>query len=267
MERSMWSKVPLVSSGQSFGEIHVPRQTRQLAARLLFFCTMLGGATGSIAASCEPRNLDFGQKVINWTHQPLSKLKRDTVYTLLNENGLSVIKAVANSSASLYVAGFKPPLALPTTLNWRWKTDALVPGADNRRKELEDAPLRVLVAFDGDQSTLPEAEQQRFRRAKNLSGRNLPYAVLMYIWSEQVAAGTVIPSAHTSQVKMLVVASGTGGLGQWQSLRRNIAEDYRRAYGAEPGPLLGVAVMTDTDNTGTTAVGQYANIRIECAGK
>jgi hypothetical protein len=89
----------------------------------------------------------------------------------------------------------------------------------------------------------------------------------MYIWSEQVAVGTVIPSAHTSQVRMLVVASGAADLGQWQSLRRNIAEDYRLAYGAAPGPLLGIAVMTDTDNTGTTAVGQYADIRIECASK
>jgi hypothetical protein len=243
------------------------RKSRVFVACLLVFCAMPGVATGSIAASCEPRNLDFGQKSVGWAHQPLSKLKRDTVYTLNQEDGRTVLRGAADRAASLYVAGFKPPLASSANLSWRWKTDALVPGADNRKKELEDAPLRVLVAFDGDQSTLPEAEQQRFRRAKNLSGRNLPYAVLMYIWSEQVAVGTVIPSAHTSQVKMLVVASGAAGLGQWQSLRRNIAEDYRRAYGTAPGPLLGVAVMTDTDNTGTTAVGQYADIRIECAGK
>ena len=37
---------------------------------------------------------------------------------------------------------------------------------------------------------------------------------------------------------MLVVASGTAGLGQWQPVRRNVAADYRRAYGAEPGAIL-----------------------------
>jgi hypothetical protein len=31
--------------------------------------------------------------------------------------------------------------------------------------------------------------------------------------------------------------------------------------------VLGVAVMTDTDNTGNRAVGEYADIRFECAGK
>jgi Protein of unknown function (DUF3047) len=144
---------------------------------------------------------------------------------------------------------------------------ALVPGADNRDKAREDAPVRVIVAFDGDHSTLAEAEQKRFKRAKRLSGREPPYATLMYIWSEQVAIESVIPSAHTSQVKMLVAASGAGGLGCWQSLRRNLAEDYRRAYGASPGPVLGIAVMTDTDNTGGNAVGQYADIRFACAGR
>jgi len=235
--------------------------------RLLICFAATGLASGSIAATCVARNLDFGQKTVGWVHQPLSKLKRDTVYTLIQEDGRTVLRGAADRAASLYVAGFKPPLALATTLSWRWKTDALVPGADNRKKELEDAPLRVLVAFDGDQSTLPEVEQQRFRRAKNLSGRTLPYAVLMYIWSEQLAVGTIITSAHTSQVKMLVVASGTGGLGQWQSLRRNIAEDYKRAYGADPDRLLGIAVMTDTDNTGETATGLYADLRLECPGK
>ena len=34
--------------------------------------------------------------------------------------------------------------------------------------------------------------------------------------------------------------------------------------GAERGPALGVAVMTDTDNTGEKAVGEYAGIRIGC---
>jgi hypothetical protein len=236
-------------------------------ARLLVCCTTAGVASGSIAAACAIRDLDFGQKSVGWTHQPLSKLKRDTVYTLINDGGHNVLRGTASSSASFYVANLKPPTIMPATLSWRWKTDALVPDADNREKSREDAPLRVIAAFDGDRSTLPEVEQQRFRRAKTLSGRNLPYAVLMYIWSAQVAVETVIPSAHTSQVKMLVVTSGTGGLEQWQSLRRNVADDYRRAFGAVPGRLLGVAVMTDTDNTGATATGLYANLQLECPDK
>lgn len=223
-------------------------------------------ASGAPVAPCTARSFDFDRKEVGWKHQPLSKLKRDTVYTVARVEGRAVMRGSADGSASLFVAPIKPAMAVPTTLSWAWKTDALVPGADNRDKAREDAPLRVLVAFDGDIARLPEEEQKRFKRAKNLTGRQPPYAVVMYIWSDQVPVGSVIASAHTSQVKMLAVASGAGGLGSWQSVQRNLGEDYRRAYGAEPGPVLGVAVMTDTDNTGTKAVGEYADIRLTCAG-
>lgn len=234
-------------------------------ACMMMCCSVAATATGSNAAKCKPRNFGFDQSKTGWVHQPLSKLKRDTVYTLVQEEGRTVLRGAADSSASAFVARIKPAAAVPPILSWRWKTDALVPGADNRDKNREDAPLRVMIAFDGDRSTLPSDEQKRFRRARNLSGREPPYAMLMYIWSDQVPVGSIIPSAHTSQVKMLVVASGTDGLGKWQSVRRNVAQDYRRAYGAEPGPVRGVAVMTDTDNTGKKAVGEYADIRFECA--
>lgn len=218
------------------------------------------------AGPCEARDLGFSQAAAGWVHRPLSKAKRDTVYSVLKDGNSAVLHAQAKSSASAYVVPFAQAVTPPTFISWRWKTDALVKGADNRVKEKEDAPLRVMLAFDGDVATLPEEEQTRFKRAKRLFGKELPYALLMYVWSDQVAPGTVIPSAHSSQVKMIAVASGRNGLGSWQTQRRNIAEDYQRAWGAAPGKLLGVAVMSDTDNTGETASGDYADIRLECGG-
>jgi len=231
-------------------------------------CAAAAAMPPAPGAPCEARDLGFDRAGAGWAHLPLSKLKRDTTYALVKEGDRSaVLRASADRSASLYVAPIKPALRTPMTLSWEWKTDALVAGADNRVKDREDAPLRVLVAFDGDIASLPDAERKRFSRARNLAGREVPYAVLMYIWTDQVPVGTVIPSAHTSQVKMLAVASGTDGLGQWQAVQRNLADDYRKAYGAEPGPVRAVAVMTDTDNTGTKAVGDYAGLRIGCGSR
>ena len=224
---------------------------------------LLGAAYPGMSSACQARDFSLDK---GWVHEPLSKLKRDTRYSLVQEDGRTVLRAAADRSASAYVAHIQPPASVPTTLSWRWKTDALVPGADNRERSKEDAPLRVMVAFDGDHSTLSQEEQTRFKRAKSLSGQDVPYATLMYIWSDQVPVETIIDSTHTSQVKMLVVASGAAGLGKWQSVRRNVAADYKRAYGAGPGAVLSVSVMTDTDNTGEKAVGEYADIRFECAG-
>lgn len=227
-------------------------------------CLALGAGVPAAANACEAREFGFDR---GWAHQPLSKLKRDTVYTVAKEGGSTSLRAVADRSASAYIAPVGGAATVPTGLSWRWRTDALVPGADNRERAREDAPLRVMLAFDGDRASLPKVEQQRFNRARKIAGRDLPYAVLMYIWSEQVPVDTVIPSTHTSQVKMLVVASGPAGLGQWQSVRRNVAADYRRAFGAEPGAVVAVGVMTDTDNTGEKAVGEYADLRFECAAR
>jgi hypothetical protein len=235
----------------------------------LLFSLALGCVGAAIAApnagvACEAKDLGFERKEAGWTHVPMSRLKRDTVYTPVTDGSRSVLRASADRSASLYLAAIKPALRPPISLSWEWKTDALVAGADNRDRSREDAPLRVLVSFDGDVGKLAPAERKRFERARKFTDKDLPYAVLMYIWTDGVPVGTVIPSAHTGQIKMLAVASGTAGLGAWQSVQRNLADDYRRAYGAEPGPVTGIAVMSDTDNTGGKAVGEYAGIRLRC---
>lgn len=235
--------------------------------RTLFVIALALSAAPAAAGDCTAPDLGFAATNTPWQPLAFSAFKRDTVYALVQDDGRTVLRGAADSAASMYAAMLKPPLGSPALLSWRWKTDALVAGADNRDKRREDAPLRVIVAFDGDRATLPAEEQKRFRRAERLSGRAPPYATLMYIWSDHVAVGTVIPSAHTSRIKMMVVSSGKDGLGQWQAVQRDLAADYRRAFGGSPGPLLGVAVMTDTDNTGAKATGYYADLRLECAAK
>jgi hypothetical protein len=215
-------------------------------------------------ASCQNQVFDFAKSETGWKHVPISKLKRDTRYTIEQDGNDKVLRAQADRSASFYVSRLKKPTSANTSLQWRWKTDALIPGADNRNKKLEDSPLRIVLGFDGDLKSLPAAEQKQFARAKTFSTAVLPYATLMYIWSEQVPVETIIPSAHSSQVKMLVVASGTEGLGQWNTIKRNVTEDYRRAFASAPGKLLGIAVMSDTDNTGQKALGWYADISLSC---
>jgi len=74
---------------------------------LLVCSTAVAVESRSGAAPCEARSFDFGQKAVGWKHQPLSKLTRDTVDTLKQEEGRTVLHADAHGSASLYVARFK----------------------------------------------------------------------------------------------------------------------------------------------------------------
>ncbi|HVJ23159.1 MAG TPA: DUF3047 domain-containing protein, partial [Burkholderiales bacterium] len=73
----------------------------------------------------------------------------------------------------------------------------------------------------------------------------LPYASLLYVWMLDVPAETVIRSPYTDRVRMIVVESGVQRAGQWVEVRRNVLEDFRRAYAEEPGDIVAVGLMTD----------------------
>ena len=73
--------------------------------------------------------------------------------------------------------------------------------------------------------------------------------------------GTVIANPHTQRVEMVVAATGSANAGKWVTLSRNVNDDFKRAFGEEPGRLTDVGVLTDTDNTGDTVDAWYGDIR------
>jgi len=239
---------------------------RTPATRWLALALLLAAAGGVRAADCAARDLPRFDAAGAWQHGPLSKLKRDTGYEVIEEGGQPVLHAVADGSASAWVLLRGDDLAATPVLQWRWRVPALIDGAANEDPKREDAPARVIIGFDGDKSKLPDDEQRYFARIKRLAGRDMPYAMLMYIWDNHNPVGAIVPSAHTSRIKMIVAESGAAGVGPWRSYSRNIAQDFERAFGEKPGPVLGFALMTDTDNTGAKAEAFYGALRLGCAG-
>jgi hypothetical protein len=64
---------------------------------------------------------------------------------------------------------------------------------------------------------------------------------------------------------MIVAESGRDRVGEWHEVTRNIIEDYRRAFGEEPGKITAIGIMTDTDNTGDNAHAWYGDIEFRKA--
>jgi len=226
----------------------------------------IGGAGGALATDCATLALPAFDAGSAWVHGPLSKLKRDTRYEVIAEGGQPVLHATASGSASAWVLLRPFDIASTPVLQWRWRVPALIQGAANEDPKREDAPVRVIIGFDGDKSKLPAEEQRYFTRIKRVAGRDMPYAMLMYIWDGKNPVGMVVPSAHTTRVQMIVAESGAANVGAWRSYRRNVAQDFERAFGEKPGKVLGFALMTDTDNTGENAEGFYGALRLACAG-
>jgi hypothetical protein len=122
--------------------------------------------------------------------------------------------------------------------------------------------VRIVLGFDGDKESLSFSDQMMFETAKLVTGHDVPFATLMYIWENKAPVGTVISNSRTGRIKKLVAASGPDGIAQWRDFTRNVVEDYQKAFGEKPGRLIGIGVMTDTDNTGETVEAWYGDIRM-----
>lgn len=196
-----------------------------------------------------------------WAPLIILRNKKPTEYRLVSVEGRTVLHAHAVSASSALMHKMNAdPLKQPW-LAWEWKISSLLEKADNMQRATEDSPVRIVLGFDGDKESLPFADQVLFETAKVITGHDFPYATLMYIWENKAPVGTVIRSPHSNRIKMMVAASGADGTDQWRYFLRNIVEDFEKAYGEKPGPLIGIGVLTDTDNTGETVEAWYGDIR------
>ena len=141
------------------------------------------------------------------------------------------------------------------------RSASLIEGADNRVASKEDSPVRIALGFDGDRSKLTLREKTASLLAKRATGRDLPYAQLVYVWANNTPVGTVIENPHTKRVEMVVAASGGAEVGKWVTLSR--ATSSRTFEGVRRGARAadGVGLMTDTDNTGEKVEAWYGDIR------
>jgi Protein of unknown function (DUF3047) len=233
------------------------------AAMLLI---VLCGALLLSACQSVPVSVPPPQAASNWAEDWQSFVlpgKRATVYTVQRDVDQWVLHAQSDRSASMHRRALRLEPAQLGTAAFSWKVNELIDGADVRHNDTEDAPARVLLAFDGDHAKLSQRTRLMFELMQSLSGEAPPYATLMYVWDNQAECDSIVLSRRSDRVRKIVIESGPANLGQWHSYRRDIRADFRRAFGEDPGPLIGVAVMTDSDNTQSHAEAWYGEIRFE----
>lgn len=233
-----------------------PIQDVQLEPEIKKFSLMLAKSVDIT----EESEISSAEDVDGWHLWSLAPHKNKTKYYLQNYLGKSVIHADAKSSASGLIVPLKAKDVSDLDLHWSWKALKNIPLSDNTEGHVDDAPLRIVLGFEGDKSKLSLKDQMAFELAKLISGHDLPYATLMYIWSEKNGVEQVITNKHISRIKAIVVDSGTKDLGQWRTHRRSIEADYKKAYGESPGKLIAVGIMTDTDNTKDEVQAKYGDI-------
>ena len=210
---------------------------------------------GKFSAASEGTALPDG-----WKPLTFKKIEKQTVYRLVKDGGATVVKAVSEASASGLTREIKINLAEYPIVQWRWKVANVLTKGDVTRREGDDYPARLYVTFEYDAGKVGFFDKAKYEATRLLYGQYPPLGAINYIWESKAPKGTVAPNPYVERVKMIVVESGAERLNQWVSEERNIYEDYKKAFGEEPPLISGIAVMTDTDNTGESATAFYGDI-------
>ena len=159
------------------------------------------------------------------------------VYAVSAEGDHAFLRAESHKNGHQIGFGLS---ADPERLPWfrfSWRLVTLPLGGDERRKETNDSALGVYVIF---------------------AGMDIPPKTIKYVWSTTLPVGTTTESPLTSRVKIVVLRSGPGQAGRWEAEEVNVFDDFRRLFKTTAVPKVkGIGVLTDSDNTGSAAAGDY----------
>lgn len=164
-----------------------------------------------------------------------------TSYELVQDGDITVLKAESNASASGLINRTRIDLAKTPYLNWQWKVDKSLYRLAETLKEGDDFAARIYIIVDGGVffwNTL----------------------ALNYVWSSSQPINSLWDNPFTSNAKMIAVQTGNKNSNQWQTEKKNIRKDLRKAYGKDIRIIDAIAIMTDTDNSGQKATAYYGDI-------
>lgn len=228
------------------------------------------GATSAHAQSTEltPIAAASGQPPAPWHVVGLpQQTKPFTTFSVATVDGRRAVRIEAESSYGNLVHPIDGKAGgAPGRLAWQWRLEKPLDDSDLREKRGDDAALKVCAFFDEPLDNVSFADRQLLRIARARSSEPVPAATVCYVWDTHLAAGTLLDSPFTRRLRYIVVQTGKDRLDRWIAEKRDLAADFRRAFGNESPlvpPLIGIAVGADADNTRGRSVGYVADVVLE----
>jgi len=167
--------------------------------------------------------------------------------TRYSRAGKGIIKAESlGSRSSLYREVGEKGKDLPV-LSWRWKVSNVVRSAIETKKDRFDAAARVITIF-GRKSGL-----------NGMEGTEPSGFRIEYVWASHLPQGHIFDHPGKKYCKVFVLESGERKAGEWVFEKRNLHEDYKKAFGAEPEGLLAIGIQTDTDHSNEMVTAYYSD--------
>jgi len=201
-----------------------------------------------------------------WEPFYFRKRETHTSYTIESHDTGAYLKAETDASASAIIHDEEFNVYEFPVIRWRWKAENVYEHGNAGTREGDDFPLRVCIMFRQDRAQNAGFWSSMKREAvKLVYGHYPPHSALEYVWANREHAETIIPSSYAENVRLILVQKGDSNVGTWQDQQADIVEDYQKAFHEKPPPMARMAVMSDSDNTGETAVSylDYIELRRE----
>ena len=182
----------------------------------------------------------FSQQNINNWQQKIFSAK--TQYSLRLDNNQFVLLADSQQSASAFYKKISIDLEKTPFLNWSWsKQQSINPGVESV-KAGDDYVARIYVIKDGG---------LLFWKTMSLN----------YVWSYQHSKFESWDNPFAeSKSKMFALRDALDKSELWFSEKRNVYEDLKALTGKTIKTIDGIAIMTDSDNSGLSAKAFYGDI-------
>ncbi|MGV3773476.1 MAG: DUF3047 domain-containing protein [Verrucomicrobiales bacterium] len=206
----------------------------------MLFCLALGIQTAFAAEGTALFQETFDKGVPKeWKEV---KFEGRTEYSAVKEGTNTVLKAVAQSSATGMAAEVNIQPQKGQQLSWRWKIDKVPSGGSDDKKSSFDHTARLFVAF------------------KTFIG---PPRTINYVWANTANVGATFEHPSSGRSQWITLQSGNSKAGEWKTETRDIVADWKLLFGDdEPPQIVAIGLMTDSDGTGQTVTGFYDDIRL-----
>jgi hypothetical protein len=209
-------------------------------------------------ASAQSIPVPFGPSLEQAGWEPLTfRWLSETQYVASDMNTLGV---VAEGSSSVISKRLPEQAFDATRASWRWRVDEGVPATDLSQKGGDDRALAIYFAFAPESDRASAAEGRASLRNLLLTGRG---KLLVYVWGGEGARGEMMQNPYTRGSGVYVIQRpASTATGSWLSEDVDLRADFARAFGGEPGVLVGVAVASDSDDTNSRNVAAIADLAV-----
>jgi hypothetical protein len=195
-----------------------------------------------------------------WRPLVFRGVANQTQYTLESFEGIEVARAESNCGASGLVLRLDEiDLDQTPLLSWRWRIDRGLDLPQEQSKAEDDFAARVYILFELDKSRASTLKRLRHRLAKLIYGKDIPGSALNFVWTSRLPVGTVWENPFEASAKMIALAQGANA--GWRRETVDVVARYREVFRTPIAPLLGLAIMSDSDNSCQRTEARFADFK------